>query len=78
MNSREERKRERSRLRSARWRASKKSKMEELGREAEKLRNVVKYLRAKAPEHWLAAQPILNRETTEQPTNDPADKNNLS
>ena len=77
MNSREERTRERSRLGSARWRARKKSKMEELGREAEKLRNVLEYLRANAPEHWLAVQPILHRETTEQPTNDLADTNNL-
>ena len=74
MNSREERTREHSRLRSARYRARKKSKMEELRREAEKLRNVVEYLRENALDHW---QPILHRETTEQPTNDLVDTNNL-
>ena len=77
MNSRAERRREESRLRSARHRARQKRELEELKREAEKLRSVLRYLRANAPDHWLAVQPILHQETTEQPTNDLADPWNV-
>ena len=44
--------------------------VEELKREGEKLKNVLEYLRANAPDHWLAVQPILHRETTKEPIND--------
>ena len=47
------------------------------GKEAEKLRSVLEYLRANAPDHWLAIQQILHLETTEQPTNDLVDLKNL-
>ena len=62
---------EKARLRSAKHRAWRKTEVEELKREGEKLKNVLEYLRANAPDHWLAVQPILHRETTKEPINDP-------
>ena len=76
MNSKIERRREESRLRSARHRARQKREVEELKKEAEKLRSVLEYLRANAPDHWLAVQQILHRETT-KPTNDLVEPKNL-
>ena len=55
---------EKARLRSAKHRARRKIEVEELKREAEKLRNALEYLRANAPDHRLAVQPILHLETT--------------
>ena len=42
---------EKARLRSAKHRTRRKTEVEELKREAEKLRNVLEYLRANAPDH---------------------------
>ena len=68
---------EKARLRSAKHRARRKTEVEELKREGEKLKNVLEYLRANAPDHWLAVQSILHRETTKEPTNDLVESKNL-
>ena len=67
---------EKARLRSEKHRAKRKTEVQELKREDEKLKNVLEYLRANAPDHWLAVQPILHRETT-KPTNDLVESKNL-
>ena len=53
------------------------SQKEDRGRRVEEGRNVLEYLRANAPDHWLAVQPILHRETTKEPTNDLVESKNL-
>ena len=68
---------EKARLRLAKDRARRKTEVKEFKREGEKLKNVLEYLRANAPNHWLAVQPILHRETTKEPTNDLVESKNL-
>ena len=67
---------EKARLRSVKHRAKRKTEVQELKREGEKLKNVLEYLRANAPDHWLAVQPIRHRKTT-KPTNDLVEPKNL-
>ena len=38
---------------------------------------MLEYLRANAPDHWLAVQLILHRETTKEPTNHVVESKNL-
>ena len=68
---------EKSRLRSARHRAKRRAEVEELKREGEDLRKVLECLRESAPDHWLAVQPLLHRETTKEPTNHLVEPKNL-
>ncbi len=76
-----QRRKERSKTRSARYRDRKKSEWENIQRENLELgqqvlvsemtlKSVLDYLFTNDPEQWLAVQPILHRKTTEQPMNE--------
>ena len=64
MDERLQKRRESSKLRSAKHRARKKIQMENLKSTNQKLEKILEYLRKNAPNHWLAVQKILNQETT--------------